>query len=134
MGKFSINRRLKSDFTWALSGNVLYSACQWGIVLILAKLGSPEQVGEYALGLAVSAPIIVFANFQLRVLLASDVKGQFRFGQYLTFRMLSMGAALLAVAVLVAFTQPDRRHGGVILLVGLATAIEYLGETYYGLM
>src|SRR5438552_2838114 len=90
--------QLRRDFAWVLSGNLLYSACQWGIVVALAKLGSPKQVGEYALGLAVSAPIMLFANLQLRALMASDVTGQFRFGRFLAFRLISLAAALLVVA------------------------------------
>jgi O-antigen/teichoic acid export membrane protein len=128
------DKRLRADFTWVLSGNVLYSACQWGIVVVLAKLGSPAQVGEYALGLAVAAPIILFANLQLRALLASDVKGQFAFGQYLTFRLTTLGAALIAVAGLAVLTQRNSHLAGVIMLVGLAQALESVSDTYYGLM
>lgn len=128
------DKRLRTDFTWVLSGNVLYSACQWGIVVVLAKLGSAAQVGEYALGLAVSAPIVLFANLQLRALLASDVNHQFAFGQYLTFRMATLGAALIAVAGLAAFTQPNGHLAGVVMLVGLAQALEFVSDTYYGLM
>ena len=128
------DKRLRADFTWVLSGNVLYSACQWGIVVVLAKLGSPAQVGEYALGLAVSAPIVLFANLQLRALLASDVNSQFAFGQYLTFRLATLGAALIAVAGLAAFTQPNGHLAGVVMLVGLAQALEFVSDTYYGLM
>lgn len=127
-----IDKRWKADFTWVLSGNVLYSACQWGIVVILAKLGSPEQVGEYALGLAVSAPVILFANFQLRALLASDVRDQFAFGQYLTFRLVSLGAALVAVAGVAALTEPSGRIAGITLLLGLAQTLDFVSETYYG--
>lgn len=129
-----IDKRWKADFTWVLSGNVLYSACQWGIVVILAKLGSPEQVGEYALGLAVSAPVILFANFQLRALLASDVRDQFAFGQYLTFRLVSLGAALVAVAGVAASTEPGGRIAGITLLLGLAQTLDFVSETYYGFM
>jgi O-antigen/teichoic acid export membrane protein len=128
------DRRLRVDFTWVLSGNVLYSACQWGIVVVLAKLGSPAQVGEYALGLAVSAPIVLFANLQLRALLASDVNGQFAFGQYLTFRLATLGAALIAVAGVAALTEPNGHLAGIVLLVGLAQALEFVSDTYYGLM
>ena len=128
------DRRLRADFTWVLSGNVLYSACQWGIVVVLAKLGNPAQVGEYALGLAVSAPIVLFANLQLRALLASDVNGQFAFGQYLTFRLATLGAALIAVAGVAALTEPNGHQAGIVMLVGLAQALEFVSDTYYGLM
>jgi len=73
MTRWQAEKRLRADFTWVLAGNIVYSACQWAIVVALAKLGSPEQVGEYALGMAISAPIVLFASLQLRALLASDV-------------------------------------------------------------
>ncbi len=128
------NKRLRTDFTWVLSGNLLYSACQWGIIVALAKLGNPEQVGEYALGMAVSAPIVLFANLQLRALLVSELRDRFTFGQYLTFRLASLGAALLLVAGAVACMQTDWRLGGIVVLVGFAQALEFVSETYYGFM
>ena len=129
-----IDRQLRIDFTHVLSGNVVYSACQWLIVLVLAKLGTAEQVGEYALGLAVSAPIVLFANLQVRTLLASDVKEEFSFGKYLTFRYISLAAAMVVVAVAAAWSAPDLRRGGIIFLVGFAQSLEYVSDTYYGLM
>ncbi len=134
MTEFRSNKRLRTDFTWVLSGNVLYSACQWGIVVALAKLGNPEQVGEYALGLAVSAPIVLFANLQLRALLVSELSDRFTFGQYLTFRLVSLGAALLLVTGAVACMQTNWRLKGIVVVVGFAQALEFVSETYYGFM
>jgi len=134
MTEFRSNKRLRTDFTWVLSGNLLYSACQWGIVVALAKLGNPEQVGEYALGLAVSAPIVLFANLQLRALLVSELSDRFTFGQYLTFRLVSLGAALLLVTGAVACMQTNWRLKGIVVVVGFAQALEFVSETYYGFM
>src|SRR4029077_18772125 len=120
------DKRLRSDFTWVLAGNVLYSACQWGIVVALAKLGSPEKVGEYALGMAISAPIVLFANLQLRALLASDVNGQFSFGQYLASRLVSLVAALFVVAGAAVCAQAGWRLGAIIVLVGFAQALDFV--------
>jgi O-antigen/teichoic acid export membrane protein len=127
-------KRLRDDFAWVLVGNVVYSACQWGIVVALAKLGNTRQVGEYALGVAVSAPIIVLANLQLRALVASEVKDQFTFGQYLGFRLASLGAALVVIAAVAGLSQPAWLLRGIIVLVGAAQALESLSDTYYGLM
>ena len=134
MERLLIKKKLNADVAWLLSGNVLYSACQWAIVLAFAKLGSPEQVGEYALGMAVSAPIVLLANFQLRALLASDVWNQFTFSKYLTFRLVSLGVALLVVACVAVYAQADWGRRGIIFLVGFGQVLEYISETYYGLM
>jgi O-antigen/teichoic acid export membrane protein len=127
-------KRLRDDFAWMLAGNVIYSACQWGIVIALAKLGTARQVGEYALGVAVSAPIAVFANLQLRALVASEVQDRFTFGHYLAFRLASLGAALAVITGVAGYSQPDWSLRAIIILTGFAQALEALSETYYGLM
>ena len=129
-----IDRRLRADFGWILSGNVIYSACQWGIILLLAKLGNAQQVGMYALGMAICAPIVLFANLQLRTLIASDVRDEFRFGNYLVFRLVSLGIAFLLVIAAACWSAPDAVRRKVIILVGFAQVLEYVSDLYYGLM
>lgn len=129
-----IDSHLRADFSWMLSGNVVYSACQWGIILALAKLGSAEQVGMYALGMAVCAPIVLFANLQLRTLLASDVRDEFRFGHYLAFRFGSLLLAFLILLGVAVWSAPDAMRRGAIVLVGFAQVLEYVSDLYYGLM
>src|SRR5690242_4184441 len=81
------------EFRWALSGNIIYSLCQWAFVVVLAKLGSPADVGAYALGLAITSPILMFANFQGRNLIASDVLDEYSFSEHLSFRFFSLAFA-----------------------------------------
>ena len=45
---------LRRNFSWTFAGNAVYAACQWGMLVVLAKLGSPEMIGQFTLGLAVS--------------------------------------------------------------------------------
>lgn len=125
---------LRSGFTWLLTGNVFYSACQLGIAAVLARLGSVEQVGQYALGMAVAAPILMLGDFQLRALIASDLKERFSFGQYLSFRLVFIGLALLFVALAALTGKNDAETVRVILMVGIAQTIEFISDTYYGLM
>lgn len=126
-----LDQRLRSGFAWLLSGNVLYSACQWGIVWVLARLGTTEDVGQYALGMAVCAPILLFANGQLRLLVASDLKREHPLGQYLSFRFATLAAAMLAIAV-TATAGSDGPIAQIVILVGVAQAVEFISETYYG--
>ena len=125
---------LITDFGWVFSGNVVYAACQWLIVLLFSKLGSPEQLGEYALGVAVVTPILVMANLQIRALVASDVRDQYSFSQYLSFRGVTLAIAFLAVTGLVLADKMSWHLRGIILVVGLGQVLEYVADAYYGLM
>ena len=125
---------LATDFGWVFSGNVIYSACQWLIVLLFSKLGSPEQLGEYALGVAVVTPVLVMANLQIRALVASDVRDQYSFSEYLSFRVVTLAAGFLALASVVLAENTSWHLRGVILVVALGQVLEYVADTYYGLM
>ncbi len=88
---------LKTNFSWTLAGNVIYAGCQWGMLVILAKLGSPEMVGRFALGLAITAPVIMFTNLQLRSIQATDARGEYLFGNYFGLRLFATAIALLII-------------------------------------
>src|SRR5437868_13818516 len=85
---------LRRNFAFTLAGNALYAACQWGILVVLAKLGSPAIVGKYALAMAVCSPVILFSNLQLREIQATDARRDHAFGDYLALRILCTILAL----------------------------------------
>jgi hypothetical protein len=125
---------LRSNFGWTFTGNALYAACQWGMLSVLAKAGSASIVGQFALGLAVSAPVFMFTNLQLRAVKATDARSEFEFADYFSLRVLASLAGLLAVAV-VAWVLPfDLPTRLVVLLLGVSKAVESLSDVVAGLL
>jgi O-antigen/teichoic acid export membrane protein len=124
---------LRSNFAWTLAGNTVYAGSQWGIVIALAKLGSPETVGQFALALAITAPIFMFTNLQLRSIQATDAVGEYRFGDYLSLRLITTVIALLVITGLTLVCGYQRDTVYVILAVGLAKAFESVSDVFYGL-
>jgi hypothetical protein len=61
---FSINKPLSltRNFSWTLVGTGLYAVCQWGMLVVLAKLCSTTMVGQFALAMAITAPMVVTAG------------------------------------------------------------------------
>lgn len=123
---------LKTNFSWTFAGNVVYAGCQWGMLVVLAKLGSPEIVGQYALGLAITAPVINLSNLSLRGVLATDVNGDYPFGDYLRLRVVTTALAMLAVVGIVVLTGYRRQTVLVILAVALAKGVESISDIAYG--
>src|SRR5215471_13039004 len=80
---------LRLNFVWALAGNISYALCQWGMIVALAKMSSSFMVGQFSLGLAISTPVLMFTNLQLRSVQATDVKRFYSFGSYLGLRTLT---------------------------------------------
>jgi O-antigen/teichoic acid export membrane protein len=126
-------RSLKLNCSWMLAGNLIYSASQWGILTVLAKLGSPEMVGKFAMGIAVSAPIIMFSNLQLRQVQATDARGKYLFTDYLGLRLFATTIAWLVIIGVACIGRYGVELGLVIIAVGLAKALESLSDVYFGL-
>jgi O-antigen/teichoic acid export membrane protein len=124
----------RRDFSWILCGNITYSFCQWAFVVVLAKTGSPVDVGCYALALAIATPLLTFANCQGRNLVASDVTDQYTFGEYLGFRASSLALAVAAVVLIAGWTGHSRSAIAVTSLLGVSLAFDWMSETYFGLM
>ncbi|MBD2387480.1 oligosaccharide flippase family protein [Cylindrospermum sp. FACHB-282] len=125
---------LRRNFSWTFIGNGVYAACQWGMLVVLAKLGRPEMVGQFTLGLAVTAPVMMFTNLQLRVVQATDAKQQYLFRDYLGLRLISTALALLIIAIISLSGGYHRETAFVILLIGLAKAFESISDVFYGLI
>jgi O-antigen/teichoic acid export membrane protein len=123
---------LRGNFAWTTIGNAVYAACQWGMVSVLAKLGSPEVVGQYALGVAVSAPILMLAQLNLRTVLATDISGEHHFLDYRDVRVLSLVFALLGITAL-GFLEHSVQDRLAVVLVALAQAVEWIADIYLGL-
>jgi len=125
---------LRRNFRWVFVGNVVYAGSQWGMLTVLAKLGSPEMVGKYALGLAVTAPVIVFSNLQLRGIQATDARRDYSFSDYVSLRIYATLLAFAVIAALASLGSYSLDTRAVIVLVGLSKAFESISDVFYGLL
>ncbi|MBN1262128.1 MAG: oligosaccharide flippase family protein [Anaerolineae bacterium] len=122
---------LRVNFSWTFIGNTIYAACQWGMLAVMSKAGSSAMIGYYSLGLAVTAPVIMLTNLQLRYIQATDATREYGFNDYFTLRLISTFAGLLVIAIM-GLTLYNVDKANVILLVGLFKGIEAIGDIIYG--
>jgi len=125
---------LRVSFSWTLAGSVVYSACNWAMISILAKLGTPSIVGQFALGLAISVPVFMLSNLQLRGIQATDSRSEFAFSDYFTLRMVATAMGLAAVLATALCTRMNLLTVTIICLVGTTKAIEALSDIVAGLL
>ena len=125
---------LRSSFVWTFTGNAVYAAGQWAILSLAAKLGGGEMLGQYALALAVTTPVVMLSHLNLRAVLATDLHGQHPFGDYLAVRFGATGLSLAAVAILAIASGQSGTIAAAILLMGLSQSVENVSDIYYGAM
>lgn len=104
------------------------------VLIVLAKLGTQEAVGQFGLGLAITAPVMLLANLQLNAVQATDARREYRFGHYLALRLLTTALALAVIVGLAIGIGNSLVTVTVILGVGIAKAFESISEIYHGLL
>ena len=103
------------------------------MTIVRAKLGSPEKVGQLALGLAATAPIFMFATVRLRDVQATDSKQEYLFGDYFALRLITTALALLAVVGIVSVSGFQWEVALIVLATAMSKAIEAISDAFYGL-
>lgn len=125
-------RSLRLNFSWTLAGNIVYGGTQWGILVLLARLGSTEAVGVFSLGLAITAPIMLFSSLQLRAVQATDARLDFQFQDYAGLRIV-----MTIIAACVIFVVGRALYRGetalTIAAFALSKGIDSLSDIVYGL-
>ena len=96
---------LQGNFSWTLAGNGVVAVSQLGIIVILARLGSPLTLGQFSLALAVTAPVFILLNLKLRAVQATDAHGEYQFSEYFALRAVT-SLCLPIVVTLIALDGP----------------------------
>jgi O-antigen/teichoic acid export membrane protein len=125
---------LRANFAWTFAGTILYCVCQWGMLSVLAKLGNASIVGQFTLGLAVSAPVFMFTNLQLRAVQATDLSAERGFANYFTLRLLATVLGIMVVVALMPFARDSSAVRVVVLLVAVSKCIECMSDVTAGLL
>jgi O-antigen/teichoic acid export membrane protein len=123
---------LRRNFSWTVLGEVAYAGCQWAMVVAMTKLGTPELLGRFSLGLAVVTPVFMFTNLQLRALQATDATPEGSFAPYFTLRLFSTIATMVVLGGVAVLYSEDLEIRAGILLLGLAKGVEALSDICHG--
>jgi len=102
------------------------------MLIALAKTLPAAAVGQFSLGLAISAPIFMLTNLQLRSLQATSASDLFDFRDYLSFRLVTTTIGFLVIAGVALTVDYKGPTKVVIVAVGAAKAIEAIVDAIYG--
>ncbi len=122
---------VRKDLTWSAIGYGVYMLSQIGIIMMMTRMASVEDVGRYGFAISVSTIVIVFCNLGLRVGHATDVSAQDRMGIYVATRILTTSLAFIAIS-LIALIGTDEDTWQIVILVAIAKCAEALSDLFYG--
>ncbi|WP_160241775.1 oligosaccharide flippase family protein [Acinetobacter indicus] len=116
---------------WLLSGNILFAFSQWLMLIMFSHFSNPIQLGYYSYALAITAPIFMLSNLQLRPLVVADLnlERKFSYSEYFSLRLLTI---LFAVIVSLFFIDWENNLAlSIVLVVVLIKASESVSDIIY---
>ena len=124
----------RANFSWSAVGNASYALSQWAIIIVVAQLGSAADVGRFALGLAITAPVVLLSGLQLRAVYATDSRSRFPFADYLSLRLVTSCLALVVIMGFAWLSAGTSEVATVIVMIGIAKVCEGISDAFYGVM
>lgn len=125
----SARHSIRTNAVFGVVGTALYSGCQFGVVVLLAKFATPDILGQFVDSNAMTAPIVLFLTLELRSALVADATGQFTFGAY---RMLSNVAMTIATLILIVMAAVQAWLGAEGTLLAIFVGV-FLGKIAWSL-
>jgi O-antigen/teichoic acid export membrane protein len=125
---------LIANIAWMLVGNVAYGFSQWALLVTLAKIGTIEMVGNFALAIAVVLPVLMFSSLSLRSLQVTDSKRSYRFREYASLRAVTLVLSLLFILAFGLVSGYSPTVLAATMLIGAAKALEYVSDLLYGVL
>lgn len=120
-----------SSAGWLLAGNLAYAIFLWLTFVSIAKLGTPEMMGAYTYGFAVTTPVFMLFNLRLRFVHLSD-NDEIKFKDYLSIRVITTILSIFIIYLICAWLKLEINIFIVIMAIAFAKAFESVSDIYYG--
>src|SRR3954467_6587780 len=111
---------------WLSVGNGTYALCQWLVLVVLAKVADSTTVGQYALALAVTAPIFMFSGLALRTVALTHDRTGLQLGHFFAVRLAASTLSVAAVTLVALLF--DRKAALILFLVALVKCLDSIGD------
>ena len=125
-------RSVATSLRWTLLGEVLFAGGQFGLLMVMARLGDDAALGQYALGLAIATPLFVLTSLHLRptfVVQPSD--DGLQFGHYVALRAIGAPLAVVLAALWAWVAGLDGTTTAVVACVALMRMSEMLADIFH---
>ncbi|MDX2064826.1 MAG: lipopolysaccharide biosynthesis protein [Fimbriimonadaceae bacterium] len=122
---------LRSAAAYSFLGYAVYSASNIINFLQLNRAATITTVGTYTLAVAITSPVFDFLMLQLRGILNTDARQEFRFSDYFTLRLIAMTLAVFVSLAIGAVTDAQQLTP-ILLFFATRLGVEGISDVMYG--
>ena len=124
---------LKVNFIWAFLGNAVSAFCMWMLLVLLAKMDSPETVGVFGVAQAVGLPISMLFSLKLQLAQVTDAKNEYDFGHYYAVKIITAALTVLSIAI-AGFVFYNTPTACIITILGLGYSLVAFREVFLAVL
>lgn len=116
---------------WMVLGNGFYALFQLLNMVIISKILGVESLGVFSLALALTAPLMLFSNFGMRILWVTNSVSDSTFSDFRLMRlcMSLFGAAITCIFLLLYLPSSD--YLSVYILIVVSKLVENNADIFY---
>jgi hypothetical protein len=112
-------------------GRLVYAASQWLLLVVIARLTTPHDLGRFTYALALASPILLASQLNMRAFMATDSAHEFVFADYFATRALGSALAVLMIAAIAVAGGRDLASIALTLLIAGYKTAEALSDVFY---
>lgn len=127
------DKRFYKNISYIGISNIISASTQWGILVLIAKIGDINDLARFSLGLAIATPVTLFLGANLRVYISTDVHRQYTFSDYIAVRIITSLISLLSIMLLGLAFGYLKNTLFILLLIGVVKIIEGFQEICWGI-
>lgn len=128
-----VHNNIRINIFFVLAGNFSAIGSQALLMILLIKIFPEGIIGHIALGTAIAEPILKLFNLNLRVIQATDQSDEFKFKEYLTFRITTTFLSFIILILTSLIFGENNLSKLILLLIGILKCVESISDIFYGL-
>lgn len=125
---------LKKDFIWNSLGSTIHAFNSLFFLIIVTRINGLEVAGYFSYGFTLSSIFLVIASFGGRGYQVTDIKKEFNYNTYKSFRyMTTIVSLIISILILLTFKYNTYKYLTIIFLL-LVRAFESISDVYFGIL
>ena len=122
----------KEGFYWYAMGSGAFALSTLIMTIVVSRVVGEQIGGMFSIGLSLAQIFMAIVNYEVRVYQVTDIKNEFDFREYFTFRIILCTLAYGIVIGYVLINTYSPLKTGVVLLLCMYKILEGLADVFEG--
>lgn len=121
-----------SVYLWNITASIANAGLSVLILAIATRMLNNNDTDIFSIAWSISQLMATVGTYQIRTYQATDVEENFKFSQYVIFRIITVGIMMIASVVYIGVKRYDVYKGMIVLILCLFRAVDAIADVYEG--